>query len=69
MNDNLIKYLKAHINHHSPVHMCKGCKHFVPTDCSGSFNARPQHCTLGSAMGILELPTEEDACCDLWKPK
>jgi len=52
--------LKARMGYKDAHVACAACKHYVPTDCSGSHNAKNQHCTLNPAV---ELPVQEHGWC------
>jgi len=52
--------LKAKMGYKDAHVSCSTCKCFVPIDCSGSHNAKNQHCTLNPAV---DLPVQEHGWC------
>ena len=60
MDDSVIVKLKEAMAYSDPVARCKNCTHYVPTDCSGSHNAKSEHCTLNPA---IDIPVSEGGFC------
>ena len=56
--------LKKAMGHQSPANVCRECKHFVPTDCSGNTDALRSHCTLNR---VTIVDTNADDVCEFFR--
>lgn len=60
MNEQIIEAVKQAMGYKDQHYSCRYCRHFVPTDCSGSTTAKNKHCKLNPAF---DIPVHEDGVC------